>query len=58
MSEQKPRGHYIRFPHDPELLARYCQRKALLFEGLSGIVILGGVFLNFILFWIVIIRVI
>ncbi|MDC7234517.1 MAG: hypothetical protein PQJ58_14890 [Spirochaetales bacterium] len=57
MSEQDRSGQCICFPQEPGILARYCQRRAFLYESLSGLVFAGGLILNFILFWIVVLRI-
>lgn len=57
MSEKDRDGQCICYPDDPEVLARYCQRRAFMFEGLSVFVFTGGLLLNFALFWIVMVRI-
>lgn len=57
MSERDRQGQCIGFPDEPEVLARFCQKKAFLYESLSVLVLAGGLVINFILFWIVMIGI-
>lgn len=57
MSEKNRDGQCISFPDHPETLARFCQKKAVIYEGLSVFVFSGGLLLNFILFLILMIRI-
>jgi len=51
-SGDKSRMYSVRFPDHPEILARYCQKKAFLFEGLSGIVLIAGILINYLVVWV------
>jgi hypothetical protein len=57
MSDKNRDGQCISYPDHPDNLAQFCQRKAFMYEGLSGLVFMGGLFLNFILYWIFMIRI-
>ncbi|QEN08883.1 hypothetical protein EXM22_13110 [Oceanispirochaeta crateris] len=51
MSDIDLKGCCISYPADPELLAAFCQKRAFLYEALSGIVLVVGMFLNYLLIW-------
>ncbi len=43
-------------PGDPEELSSYCRKKAFLYESLSGILVLAGLIINYIVVWILFTR--
>ncbi len=43
----------ICFPETPEILSKYCQRKAFLYEAFSGMGILLGLAINYYLVWVI-----
>ncbi len=54
MAERKLEGHCISYPENPEILAGFCQKRAFLYESLSGIILTGGLILNYLLIWFVV----
>ena len=53
ISEISPLEGRVELPEDPYLLSSYCQKKAFLYESISGILVLTGLVMNFILVWLV-----
>ncbi len=53
MSDLYLEGDSISYPDDPEVLAVFCQKRATFYEGLSGILLVGGIVMNFFLIWII-----
>jgi len=51
MSERQLAGCCISYPDKPEILAGFCQKRAFLYESLAGIILTGGLILNYILIW-------
>ncbi|MDC7241613.1 MAG: hypothetical protein PQJ50_14760 [Spirochaetales bacterium] len=56
MSDMKMAGKCIRYPDEPGKLAKFCRRRALYFEALSVLMFCSAVFVNFAVYWWVMIR--
>ncbi len=56
MSEMKMADKCIRYAAEPELLSRFCRRRAFFFEALSGLMFCAAVLINFGVYWLGITR--